>query len=147
MHPYFSFKCFVSASLVKFCRLSVFLSLPVLQHTVCTPGVLRRQDGKFHAVQFLAPADSNLSPTHTHTHTQTKSVCSPVFSINVHLLQCWPTVPAEVVSTRPGCSHTVPAAAFSTAPKPFARISQGRSFVIMAAVLFASFSTSAELAE
>lgn len=56
----------------QFC---LFLLL-VLQHTLCTPGFLRRQDGKLHAVQFLAPADSDLTPSntdtmHTHTHTHT----------------------------------------------------------------------------
>lgn len=74
--------------------------LSVLQHTLCTPGFLRRQDGKLHAVQFLAPADSDLTLSntdtmHTHTHTNitpnpwTKSVFSPVFSITAHLLHCY----------------------------------------------------------
>lgn len=77
--------------------------LSVLQHTLCTSGVLCRQDGKLHAVQFLAPADSDLTPsvflphtqTHSrwHVHTNTTencwetSRCSPVFSMVVLFLQ------------------------------------------------------------
>ncbi|XP_061688210.1 suppressor of tumorigenicity 7 protein-like isoform X2 [Syngnathoides biaculeatus] len=44
---------------------------PVLQHTVRATGLLCGQDGKLHAVQFLAPTDSDLTPRHTHTHTHT----------------------------------------------------------------------------
>lgn len=55
----------------------------VLQHALCTPGILRRQDGKLHAVQLLAPTHSNLSPK---TGRRSGRVCSPVSSIVVHLM-------------------------------------------------------------
>lgn len=103
--------------------------LSVLQHTLCTPGFLRRQDGKLHAVQFLAPADSDLTPSntdtmHTHTHQyHSKPLNKKCFlSCLQHycplaalllITVCWLKLYQHSNTTSKMLSHTLPIVSFS----------------------------------